>query len=33
MGLKLPQRVTLGTNIAHLLIAGKSGSGKSLSLR
>lgn len=33
MGLKLPQRVTLGTSIAHLLIAGKSGSGKSLSLR
>lgn len=32
-GLKLPRRLILGDAVAHLLIAGKSGSGKSLSLR
>lgn len=31
-GLKVPLEVSLGKNIAHLLICGKSGSGKSLSV-
>lgn len=31
-GIEVPCKLILGTNIAHILIAGKSGSGKSLSL-
>ncbi len=30
-GMKVPKVVTLGKNVAHLLICGKSGSGKSMS--
>ena len=33
LGIKIPVQVKIGKNISSILIAGKSGSGKSLSAR
>lgn len=33
LGIKIPVQVKIGKNISSILIAGKSGSGKSLSVR